>query len=171
VAKNTNTPAAILETLANDSSKDLRVAVAKNPNTPVIVQESLSIDSKYEVRIQIAQNYKTPKLIAVIALLNLPQNQKQPMIAAAKQDPNYFNTYIIPKALSQCLKGSFSRLIIFLHPQTPSETLADHPNSLFWMERYAIAINPKTPPETLKTLYRDANVFVRAAAKSRVTSL
>lgn len=168
VAQNPNTPAAVLKNLSNDTSEQMRIYVAGNPHAPVIALETLAMDSAEQVRVRVANNHNTPKQIAVLALLNLTKEQKQIMIAALKQNPNYFNTDIIPVALSNCLTKSFSRLVVFLHPQTPPNILAKNAKSPQWMERYAIASNPNTPCETLKTLANDVNIFVRAAACQRM---
>lgn len=60
---------------------------------------------------------------------------------------------------------SFSRVALFLSDYAESSVLAENSNSISWLERYAIAQNPKTPLETLKQLAQDGNRIVRATAK------
>jgi len=169
IARNSRTPEAILQLLARDSSEQVRLGVAKNFHTPITLLELLIINSTKYVQRGVAKNYNTPKHVALIALLNLPKNEKKQALMTLKQNPNYLNTDIITLALSQCCSASFSRLVVFLHPQTPPQTLSSqNRQSLSWQEKYAIAANPNTPSETLKILASDPNIYVRAAAKGRL---
>ena len=56
VAYNENTPASILEQLANDDYRDVRLAVAGNSNTPVATLEKLADDGNETVRIIVASS-------------------------------------------------------------------------------------------------------------------
>ena len=46
-----------------------------------------------------------------------------------------------------------------------SSVLAENSNFIWWLERYAIACNQKTPKDTLKQLAQDGNRIVCATAK------
>ena len=60
---------------------------------------------------------------------------------------------------------SFCRVALFLSDYAESSILAENSNSIWWLERYAIAQNPKTPENNLKQLAQDGNRIVRATAK------
>ena len=60
------------------------------------------------------------------------------------------------------------RLIVLLHPKTPTSVLKEKSHSTVWLERYAVAQNPSTPIDTLNTLANDGNRVVRAAAKANL---
>ena len=60
------------------------------------------------------------------------------------------------------------RFIILKNSQTPAAILAKVSCSTSWLERYAIAQNPKTPFPIIKNLAEDGNRLVRAAAKARL---
>ncbi|MEO1185530.1 MAG: hypothetical protein AAFX46_12940, partial [Cyanobacteria bacterium J06636_27] len=115
-------------------------AVANNPNTSVNILEQLAILGKLDNQI---------KQAALKALINrFPEK--------------------ISKILADCITSFtpiFTRLLVFLHPSTPSEILAQNVYSSSWLERYAIAQNPNTPTEIRAILTRDGNRVVRAAAK------
>jgi hypothetical protein len=63
VALNPNTPADILEKLADDSDWHVRNAVASNRSTPADILKKLSEDSKEYVREAVAWNRSTPAVI------------------------------------------------------------------------------------------------------------
>jgi len=165
VAQNCQTPVELLESLVKYSESNHRCKLAKDPQTPASLIEILATDSDIWVRRFVAMNYRTPDYLAVLALLNLPESEKTAMIAAAKSNNQYVYRHIIDIVSKKCLRDSFARLVVLLHPQTTGEILADYHQSIKWMDRYGCAINPNTPDDCLKTLAEDANRFVRAAAK------
>lgn len=60
VARNENTPVDALETLAGNSSPNVRKTVAHNKNTPVSILRSLASDDYNRVRAEVAENENTP---------------------------------------------------------------------------------------------------------------
>ncbi|BDA71619.1 hypothetical protein CAL7716_057850 [Calothrix sp. PCC 7716] len=63
------------------------------------------------------------------------------------------------------------RFILLLHPIAPPEFLAEHVNSICWIERYAVAQNPSTPAHVLNKLAVDVNRLVRAVALEKLQTL
>ena len=55
VARNSNTPAEALTTLASDSDEEIRREVANHPGTPAKALTTLATDSDYEVRSNVAR--------------------------------------------------------------------------------------------------------------------
>jgi hypothetical protein len=51
---------------------------------------------------------------------------------------------------------SLSRFFVLLHPLAPASLLKKHFRSSSWLERYAIAKNPNTPPHIRENLTQDA---------------
>ena len=61
VAKNSNTPIAVLEKLAEDRRTEVRIEVARNPNTSITILEKLADDDRVAaVCIEVAKNPNTP---------------------------------------------------------------------------------------------------------------
>jgi len=141
VAMNQNVPVSLLEQLAKDQKDEIRRCAAKHPNTPLSIFEQLFDDRKSSVR-----------RVAVARYLELhPEG--------------------LPLVLDHYAKNAlpfFTRLLIFLHPKTPANTLAENCRSQAWLERYAIAQNSNTSINTLTALAVDINRIVRAAAQANL---
>ncbi|PSF37859.1 hypothetical protein C7H19_07705 [Aphanothece hegewaldii CCALA 016] len=169
-ARHPRTPVNILEKLATDQHLDVRTAVARNLNTPVILLERLLQDKEVAVRLAAVENINMP-----INLLEELANGKKRLLntAAIKQILNRevegSFKYLEPYAKSST--PSLGRLAVFLHSQAPVALLAKNIRSLSWLERYAIAQNPNTPPVSLKILANDGNRIVRATAKAKLTEI
>lgn len=166
VARHPNTDKNLLKQLAEDKISMVRLGVAENPNTPSNLLELLAIDQDNQIVVTVATHANTSSnILEQLAILGKPDDRiKQ---AAVLTLVNRFPDRI-SKILADCITSFtpiFTRLLIFLHPSTPSETLAKNINSTSWLERYAIAQNPNTPPEIRAALTRDGNRIVRAAAK------
>ena len=67
------------------------------------------------------------------------------------------------KPISYC---GLDRLAKFFSSHTKASILESHANSLFWLDRYAIAVNPNTPRKIKKLLSKDSNILVRNATSS-----
>ncbi|MEM6753921.1 MAG: hypothetical protein AAF630_13200 [Cyanobacteria bacterium P01_C01_bin.38] len=166
VARHPNIDKNLLKQLAEDKIPMVRLGVAENPNTPSSLLELLAIDKKDEIVIAVANHPNTSlNILEQLAILGKPDNQikQAAVLALLNRFPDR-----ISKILADCITSFtpiFTRLLIFLHPLTPRETLAKNINSTSWLERYAIAQNPNTPPEIRAALTRDGNRVVRAAAK------
>jgi hypothetical protein len=141
IANCPKTPVSFLEQLAKSEMAAVRLAIAKNPNTPVSILEQLAGDREASVRRVAINKY----------LYQCPEGLPAVLANYARSD-----------------NSSFSRLIVLLHSQAPTELLAKNVCSSWWLERYAIAQNPNTSADTLKFLAQDGNRIVRAAAKDNL---
>ncbi|MEW6491456.1 MAG: HEAT repeat domain-containing protein [Cyanobacteriota bacterium] len=164
VASNPNTPVQLLQQLAQDGQYCVRMYVANNPNTPVQVLEQLAQDDNHEVRRNALSNPKIP----VQSLGSLVQDSNVPEAVTYN-----VNTLSLEAMLKACAKNPapcLLRFLVLLHHQAPAQALAENFCSHAWLERYAIAQNPKTRPNTLAALAVDANRIVRAAARANLQS-
>ncbi|BAZ14226.1 hypothetical protein NIES4071_60660 [Calothrix sp. NIES-4071] len=62
----------------------------------------------------------------------------------------------------------FVRFVALMHPDTPVTFVEEASQSLFWLERYAIAVNPAAPRKLREKLAEDANRIVNAAARANL---
>jgi hypothetical protein len=188
LASRSDTSASILEQLASDRAAKVRRKVASNTNTPAIVLEQLTKDPDERVRrladctlTRICQliDVPEPEVCQEIALdSNTPMSILEERLHSktSQIDPVALQHYLadnpedLPLVLELCAKkfSPLCRLFVLLHPQTPSQALANYCHSQAWLERYAIAQNPNTPIDTLKALAEDANRIVRAAAQAKL---
>ncbi len=169
VARHPNIDKNLLKQLAEDKISMVRLGVAENPNTPSSLLELLAIDQDNEVVVAVATHANTSfNILEQLAIIGKPDNQikQAAVLALVNRFPDR-----VSKVLADCITSFtpiFTRLLIFLHPSTPSEILAKNINSTSWLERYAIAQNPNTPSEIRAALARDGNRVVRAAAKGEL---
>ena len=168
VARHPNTDKNLLKQLAEDRVSMVRLGVAENPHTPSSLLELLAVDKDDAIVIAVANHPHTSlNILEQLAILGKPDNPiKQ---AAVKALINRFPDKI-SKTLADCITSFtpiYTRLLVFLHPSTPSEILAQNIHSSSWLERYAIAQNPNTPDDVRTALTRDGNRVVRAAARGR----
>lgn len=143
IAKNPSTPIKLLKYLAENADYGMRKYMAENPNTPIKILELLANDSDNSVRESVSENPRCTRQIKETIFKNF----------AKLETP------------------SFSRVALFLSDYAESFVLAKNSNSISWLERYAIASNPKTPQSTLKILAQDGNRIVRATAKESLQKL
>lgn len=155
-------PANLLEQLAWDEYTDIRRVVAKHPNTPGNTLEQLLKDKEHSVCKAVAENPSLPESILVQLL-------SKEVVVRRYLDQNPDG---LPVVLERYAESSsfLSRLIVLLHPQTPTIVLTEKSLSYTWLERYAVAQNPSTPLNALKALAKDGNRIVRAAARANLRS-
>ena len=53
-----------------------------------------------------------------------------------------------------------------MQPETNQKLIKQKSNSLFWIERLAVAQNPQIPQKIREKLAKDSNQLVRAVAKT-----
>ncbi|WP_407886243.1 hypothetical protein [Scytonema sp. NUACC26] len=168
VAANPNTPIEVLNRLAKDTEMVVRCAIAVNSSTTDVILESLALDEKIEVRRAVAQNPNTP--ISIRDSLQTPTipsttHQVSPTLRGL---PRLYDskTDDLTEILTESAQSdnAFVRFVTLLHPLTSPEVLQQAAQSLFWIERYAVADNPATPLSIRQQLVRDSNQIVRAVA-------
>ena len=168
VAANRNTPAPALEILATDADAAVRTAVAANRNTPAPALEQLAQDRRVEVRLAVSRNPNKPASVGEsLRELQPPTRQVSPTLRGLSRIYNP-NTDDLPSLLSEYVQSSrpFVRFVALMHPLTPAEALRQGSESASWLERYAVANNPATPPEIRQLLAEDSNRIVRATGKA-----
>ncbi|MEM7591755.1 MAG: hypothetical protein AAF383_09595 [Cyanobacteria bacterium P01_A01_bin.83] len=164
IAINPNTPVKILEQLAVDKDSLVRDFVVRNPNTPIAILEQLATDKHPGVCRFVATNPNTP----IEILKQLANHQTDFVRADVLKNPQCTSPefkQVVFKNVAKSKTPSFSRVALFLSDYAESSVLAENSNSISWLERYAIAQNPKTPTYSLKQLAKDGNRIVRATAK------
>lgn len=72
LAENPRTPRKLLESLANQSDCEIRIAVAENPTCPTDILMQLAEDEDADVRYSIAENHNVP--IEVLLKLSEDEN-------------------------------------------------------------------------------------------------
>lgn len=163
VAGNKNTPIHILKQLAKDEDAMVRAGVAERENLPHYLFEQLASDERSRVRYEVAKNPNTPTEILEILARDKDNSVYYEAVKNPQCTPEIRKT--IFKNLAQSETPSFLRFVLFLSDYAESFVLAENSNSISWLERYAIACNPKTPENILKQLAQDGNRIVRATAK------
>ena len=163
VAKNRNTPIYLIEQLAQDEDSLVYAAVAARENLPFYLLKQFSSDERSRVRYEVAKNPITPTEILAILATDKENSVCHEVVKNPQCTPEIKET--IFKNLAQSATPSFLRYVLFLSDYAESSVLAENSNSVSWLERYAIACNPKTPKDTLQQLAQDGNRIVRATAK------
>lgn len=163
VARNPNATLDILRSLAKDSVDSIRRYVASNPSTSSDIIELLANDSDIWVRFYIAKNSNT-SIEILEKLANDSYNLVRESVSANPKCTREIKETIVIN-FAKLESPSFSRLAFFLSNYAESSILAEHSNSISWLERYAIAQNAKTPKAPLNKLAKDSNRIVRATAK------
>ena len=165
VASNPNTPVEILVELATDHHSYIRQYIAANPNTPVHILSKLATDSHAAVCQYIAANPNTP-ITLLQQLLSYDHERVLKFAVPRFLTHNLDKLSVVLQHYPKDSQPGYSRLVILFHPQVPANLLVENRRSDAWLERYAIAQHPNTPPDTLEILAKDANRIVRAAAKA-----
>ena len=197
VALNQNTPAFMLEKLAIDEKNIVRAAVAKNKSTSIATLEKMITDRQTrDVIHKNAKRNRSKRLLARHGIKNNKTNYKQKtkdenIIKVSYEKNSRFiklleeadmlamerilNNPECNKDIEQVifskihnLNEPFFTLILFLSDHADSSVLTNHVNSDFWLHRYAIAQNNRTPDRALRGLTEDINRVVRATAKENL---
>lgn len=156
--------------LAGDSVILVRSAIAAHSSTPTATLEHLAQDEKVEVRRAVAENPNTPAPIRDSLRNLLIEPTSQPISHTLRGLPRLYNPESdkLTEILTEYAQSdnAFVRLVTFLHPLTPTDILQQGAQSCFWLERYAVAENPKTPESIRQQLTEDSNRIVLAVATS-----
>lgn len=194
IAYHRKSPVDILELLVSDEVQEVRQNLASNPNTPLSILEKLVLDISPSVRQAVAANSSTP----VNLLEKLEQDENKEVSQALIENPNtppklrQVLQYKLRLSISPTLRGLnrlynpekddlitilseyaqspvlFIRFIALMHSKTPIAFFEKASQSFFWLERYAIAVNPVAPGELREKLVEDANRIVKAAARANL---
>lgn len=159
-----------IESNITSQNKKIRTEIAQNPHTPHSLLKKLAIHESNLIK-------QNEAIISGISILieeaELPINNDLLVLYKILQNSQCTlgikETIFINVTKSQT--PSFSRLALFLSDYAENSVLAENSNSISWLERYAIAQNPKTPKYTLKQLAQDGNRIVRATAKESLQKL
>ncbi len=197
VAQNINTSIESLEKLTQSPETEIRQVVAQNPNTPINLLEKLAKDRDSKVRMHIASNTKVPSKI-IDELANdesfevFTQAFRNPCLSTKTVErilcsqyasyyinfnPDYLSYHPNVKAsvINHYANVEHSSiwfsLIILIQPEITQELLQKKSISISWLERFAVAQNPRADKIILNKLAEDCNQFVRAAAKGTIISL
>lgn len=167
---NSNIPVHILEKLAKDISYNVRQAVAAHSNTPVNILEQLAQDENVTIIKALIKNSNTPTKLRK----ELQYRQHENINFTLRSLSRIYNpkTDDLSITLSEYTQSSapFVRLVSLMHPLVPVEYLQQASQSLLWLERYAVAINPSTPKKLRQQLLNDSNRVIRAAAKANLSN-
>ncbi|BAY86254.1 hypothetical protein NIES267_57600 [Calothrix parasitica NIES-267] len=159
-------PTNILKKIARRSD-DYRILerIALNPNCDVETLEILAEDIDYGVRSNVARNTKTPLHI----LEKLAEDSYKEARYAILNNPNFTREAFLRlfRKIFGIENYSLGGLLLLLNPNVSPVFLAENADSILWIERYIIAVHPRTSIDTLQILAKDTNRFVRAAALER----
>ncbi len=184
ICRNQNTPEKTLMKFAASADKDLRYTVSLNLNVTPAILDILSRDTSDRVRTSVASNRKiTPAIIDTlskdevpIVVITLSKNARVPaekLIDLAKNKNEFVADAIAenpnspPEAL-RIIAGSASYLTkekVAKNPTTPPDALAIlgkdyfNTNAIFMLQQ--VALNPKTPIETLIGLAKNTQSEVK----------
>jgi Leucine rich repeat variant len=168
IAAHPNVTLEMLMQLANSGVGKIRSIVAAHPKTPLSLLEHLAIDEKVEVRRAVAQNPNTPEPLKVQLRDLIPRTTPEKVSFTLRGLSRLYNpqTDNLAELLSEYARSdnAFVRFVALLHPLTPVEALQAASQSLRWLERYAVAENPATPPLLRQQLTQDGNQIVRHTA-------
>lgn len=192
VAQNSNTPVDDLRKLSNDKDSKVRQSLAKNLHTPSETLERLAKDEDSSVRMTIAcrtdlssqvledlandKNFQVRSRSMVNPSLAKESVERilcgQYMTEYLRIDPDFLlrnpdSLALVVNYYAQS-KSRLTSYIALLQPQIDRELLAQKSSSVLWLERFAVAQNPQTSPETIERLAEDSNQLVRAAARIRL---
>ena len=166
VAQNSNTPTSALDKLAKDENSKTRMHIASKLNLSSDVLEELTSDKSTEVR---EQAFRNPSLTKdVVERILCSENASHYL----RLNPNYLSHHPDSKALvinyyaNAKSPSMWTSYITLIQPEITQELLQQKSNSIFWMERLAVAQNPQASRNIIEKLREDSNQLVRAAAKS-----
>ena len=153
-----------LKQLLQHKNTQIRRAVANNPKISIDIIKQIDSDSK------ILENaHYNSQISETLLKYLLVEKGKHCEPALKNYLNNNFNKYLnwIAKGYTKC-DYLIVRLIILLNNYLTVEIFKSQSNSVYWLERYAIAQNSNTPVDIIHKLACDANKIVRAAAKDNL---
>ncbi|BAY26877.1 leucine rich repeat variant [Calothrix sp. NIES-2100] len=152
VAENLQCSQTLLEQLAQDASAEVRIKVAKNPNTPASVLEQLAQDANADVRFAVARNPNTPPDILEIFDTSPPPDAPRHALAGLNQ--------VIADRYRELFYDAFAE-----NPHTPASLLAriarQKPREI---DKYVakVAKHRNTPASALEHLAKTGDAITRS---------
>ncbi len=156
VAENLQSSQTLLEQLAQDASAEVRIKVAKNPNTPASVLEQLAQDANVDVTFAVARNLYD-------AFAENPHTPASLLAKIARKRPRERDNYVSKVAkhrntpasvLEQLAKAddANTRCNVAENPNTPISVLEELITDEYSRVLWAIAQRADTPTELLERL-------------------
>lgn len=140
----------------------MRAAIAANPAVPEPTLAALATDGSASVRCAAAAN-PAAALALVEAMLDDPdEGVRRTAARHYRRQGGSLARFLGVHAVG---RPSLGRLIALWHPAVPVCALTAQARSIYWLERYAVARNPATPPAVRTRLGDDGNRLVAAAAR------
>lgn len=173
-ARNSALPLALLEWLADDDVIFVHRGVAENPHTPEPILARFAADptwSNMRVRLAVVRH---PHVSASILerLAGDHAVEVRRAVLAHPLTPAAARTVMLERSLDMCARSSesFYHVLALANPLAPLAYVQARAGSPEWLERYAIARNPRAPHTTLAQLTEDGNRIVRAAARAALAA-
>ncbi|BAY81252.1 hypothetical protein NIES267_07280 [Calothrix parasitica NIES-267] len=166
VAQNINTPTSALDKLAKDENSKTRMHTASKLNLSPDVLEELTKDKSAEVRDKAITNPSLAK-DSIERILKSENGYR-----FLKLNPDYFSNRsdirasVINHYANSKSPSMWVSYITLMQPEISQELLKNKSNSIFWVERLAVAKNPQASQNILENLRKDCNQLVRAAAQN-----
>jgi len=175
VARNPDVSPELLAWLADDDSLIVHRAVAENQQTSIELLERFAQDYSWanaRVRLAVVAHPQiTPAILERLAgdlSVEVRRAVMNHRLTAASA-----RARILASSLDMCTRTSetFYHTLALANPAVPPEYLEARTGAPEWIERFAIARNPRTPRLLLERLANDGNRLVRAAAHAALTQL
>ena len=146
----------------NDLSSGQLNIIAKNMYTPEIILEKIAKNKQdfFYTTNALLSNPCVPDKIAK-TLEKSPLYNPRILMSIRSKKQGFLDIW--KSSLSDC-----NRLTLLQDSRTPVPLLVKIAGSTFWLERYIIAQNPRTPDPIIQRLAEDGNRIVRAAARNRL---
>ncbi len=195
-AQHPRLPSGALEMLASDGDRAVRYAVARRPWLSPALREQLGRDHDPAVRYLVAHYPALPTLSQrrierEVASYDSPRVQPSapgpttPSDAAdrgmeadaanivGRRSARYADDERLLPALRTLARGRYDvlqRAVALAHPAIEPAVLEEAVGRADWIARYAVARNPRTPPQSLRILARDRERAVRLAARDSLAT-
>jgi len=165
LARRFDLPTDLYAQLAETNELKVHEALAQNPNTPASTLDKLASIEKFEIREQAFRNPSLSKETVVRILCSKNASY------FLKLNPDCLSRYLDSKAsvinyyTDAKSSSMWTSYITLIQPEIAQKILQNKSNSGFWVERLAVAQNPKASQNILYKLTEDCNQLVRAAAR------
>jgi hypothetical protein len=163
-ARQPQTETIVLEKLAKDPSVEVRWNLVCNPNIPPDLLAQLIQDK--DILKECDRRADIPKRLLQFFVIEQKRACKPALLKYLKKHSRRCRDWILEAYATAYYP--LVRFLVLTPPQSLESILTQGANSLFWLERYAVADNPNTPLFLLEKLAEDANVVVRSVARQNM---